>query len=35
MAGTTIAASFNETDNADSTTSEDNEGFEINVSFAF
>ena len=35
MAGTTIAASFNETDNADSTTTEDNEGFEINVSFAF
>ena len=35
MAGTTIAASFNETDNTDSTTTEDNEGFEINVSFAF
>jgi outer membrane protein OmpU len=35
MAGTTIAASFNETDNADSTTTEDNEGFEINVAFAF
>ena len=35
MAGTTIAASFNETDNADSTASEDTEGFEINVSFAF
>tara|TARA_B100000902_G_scaffold212131_1_gene201712 strand:- start:3046 stop:4008 length:963 start_codon:yes stop_codon:yes gene_type:complete len=35
MAGTTIAASFNETDNADSTTSEDTEGYEINVSFAF
>jgi outer membrane protein OmpU len=35
MAGTTIAASFNETDNADSDTSEDTEGFEINVSFAF
>ena len=35
MAGTTIAASFNETDNADNTTSEDTEGYEINVSFAF
>jgi outer membrane protein OmpU len=35
MAGTSISASFNETDNADSTTTEDNEGFEINVSFAF
>jgi outer membrane protein OmpU len=35
MAGTTIAASFNETDNADSITTEDTEGFEINVSFAF
>jgi outer membrane protein OmpU len=35
MAGTTIAASFNETDNADSIASEDTEGFEINVSFAF
>ena len=35
MAGTTIAASFNETDNTDSVASEDNEGFEVNVSFAF
>ncbi len=35
MAGTTIAASFNETDNTDSVTTEDNEGFEVNVSFAF
>jgi outer membrane protein OmpU len=35
MAGTSISASFNETDNADSTTTEDNEGFEINVAFAF
>ena len=35
MAGTTIAASFNETANADSIASEDTEGFEINVSFAF
>jgi outer membrane protein OmpU len=35
MAGTTIAASFNETDNTDAVTTEDNEGFEVNVSFAF
>jgi outer membrane protein OmpU len=35
MAGTTIAASFNETDNADSISGADTEGFEINVSFAF
>ena len=35
MAGTTIAASFNETDNVDNIAAQDNEGFEINVSFAF
>lgn len=35
VAGTTIAASFNETDNVDSTANTDSEGFEIAVSFAF
>jgi outer membrane protein OmpU len=35
MAGTTIAASFNETDNVDSTAATDSEGFEVAVSFAF
>ena len=35
MAGTTIAASFNETDNVDSTANVDSEGFEVAISFAF
>ena len=35
MAGTTIAASFNETDNVDSIANANSEGFEIAVSFAF
>ena len=35
MAGTTIAGSFNETDNADSTAAEDTKGFEVAISFAF
>jgi len=35
MSGVTIAASFNETANADNSAAEDNEGYEINMSFAF
>jgi outer membrane protein OmpU len=35
MSGVTIAASFNETANTDSSSAEDNEGYEINMSFAF
>ncbi len=35
MSGVTIAASFNETANADNSSAEDNEGYEINMSFAF
>ena len=35
MSGVTIAASFNETANADNSAAEDNEGYEINLSFAF
>ena len=35
MSGMTIAASFNETANADGSSAEDNEGYEINLSFAF
>jgi len=35
MSGVTIAASFNETANADGSSAEDNEGYEVNVSFAF
>ena len=35
MAGTTIAASFNDIENIAGSTSEDNEGYEVNVSFAF
>ena len=35
MSGMTIAASFNETANADNSSAEDNEGYEINLSFAF
>jgi outer membrane protein OmpU len=35
MAGTTIAGSFNESDNVDSTANEDAKGFEITASFAF
>ena len=35
MSGVTIAASFNETANADNSAAEDNEGYEVNLSFAF
>ena len=35
MSGVTIAASFNETANADNSANEDNEGYEVNLSFAF
>ena len=35
MSGVTIAASFNETANADNSSAEDNEGYEVNLSFAF
>ena len=35
MSGVTIAASFNETANADNSSAEDNEGYEIHMSFAF
>ena len=35
MSGMTIAASFNETANADNSSAEDNEGYEVNLSFAF
>jgi len=35
MSGMTLAASFNETANADNSSAEDNEGYEINLSFAF
>ena len=35
MSGMTIAASFNETANADGSSAEDREGYEINLSFAF
>ena len=35
MSGVTIAASFNETANADGSSAEDQEGYEVNVSFAF
>ena len=35
MAGTTIAASFNDITNVAGSAAEDNEGYEINVSFAF
>jgi outer membrane protein OmpU len=35
MSGVTLAASFNETANADNSAAEDNEGYEINLSFAF
>ena len=35
MSGMTLAASFNETANADNSSAEDNEGYEVNLSFAF
>ena len=35
MGGTTIAASFNDITNVAGSAAEDNEGYEVNVSFAF